>query len=182
MPDVFLNLCYESLFSGLPLMWLSNWRSFESAHDTHNPPIVGLAEFNEYFDDVLQIFCDKNFAHEYITRYPDEHTTRFAGFSPPQDQNSPTQCESRLRALRNTIIHLGADDVETEINRLCLRYQHVPSSQLDAFIHRFILQNHDPAALPAPTYGGAHFRMAQLLSRIQDLWQILCHCLSTCRV
>ena len=169
MPDVFLNLCYESLFSGLPLMWLSNWRSFESAHDTHNPPIVGLAEFNEYFDNVLQLFRDKNFVQEYVTRYPSERTTRFAGLSPPQAQNSPTQCESRLRPLRSTIVHLGPHAVHTERNRLYLRYQHVPSSQLDVFIHRFILQNHDPEALPAPTYGGAHFRMSQLLSRIQDL-------------
>ena len=169
MPDVFLNLCYESLFSDLPLMRLSNWRSFESAHDTHNPPIVGLAEFNEYFDNVLQLFRDKNFVQEYVTRYPSERTTRFAGLSPPQAQNSPTQCESRLRALRSTIEHLGADAVETEINRLCMLYQHASSSQLDIFIRRFILQNHDPAALPAPTYGGTHFRMAQLLSRIQDL-------------
>ena len=169
MPDVILDRCYESLFSGLPLMRLSNWWSFESAHDTHNPPIVGLAEFNEYFDDVLRMFRENNFAQEYVTRYPNEHTTRFAGLSPPRAQDSPEQCESRLRALRSTIGHLGADAVETEINRLFMLYQRASSSRLDGFIRSFILQNHDPTILPAPTYGGAHFRMSQLLRRIQDL-------------
>jgi hypothetical protein len=162
-------LCYESLFSGLPLMRLRSWQYFEWAHDRRVSPIVGLAEFNEYFDDVLRMFRENNFAQEYGMRYPNERTTRFAGLSPPRAQDSTAQCESRLRALRSTIVHLGPHAVHTEINRLCLRYQHVPSSQLDVFIRRFILQNHDPAALPVPTYGGAHFRMAQLLSRIQDL-------------
>ena len=154
MPDVFLNLCYESLFSGLPLMWLSNWRSFESAHDTHNPPIVGLAEFNEYFDDVLRMFRANNFAQEYVTRYPNERTTRYAGLPPPRALVTPAQCESRLCALRSTIVHLGVETVMIEIDALCLRYQHVRRSQLDRIIRTFILQNHDPASLPAPTYGG----------------------------
>jgi hypothetical protein len=91
MPDVFLGLCYDLLFSGLPLMRLSSWQYFEWAHDSHNPPIVGLAQFNEYFDDVLQLFRANNFAQEYVTRYPNEHTTRFAGLSPPRAQDSPAQ-------------------------------------------------------------------------------------------
>ena len=157
MPDVFLGLCYEALFSGLPLMRLRNWVDFERWHDRHDPPIVGLADFNEHFDDVLQLFRAYNFAQEYITRYPNERTTRYAGLSPPRAQDSPEQCESRLCALRRTIVHLGPDAVETEINRLCELYERASSSQLDGFIRRFILQNHDPTALPAPTYGGAHF-------------------------
>jgi hypothetical protein len=169
MPDVILDRCYESLFSGLPLMRLRNWWSFESAHDSHNPPIVGLAEFNENFDDVLQLFRANNFAQEYVTRYPNEHTTRFAGFSPPRAQDSPAQCESRLCALRSTIGHLGADAVENEINRLVLLYHTASNSQMDGFIRSFILQNHDQTILSAPTYGGAHFRISQLLRRIQDL-------------
>ena len=165
MPDVFLGLCYESLFSGLPLMRLRTWQSFEWAHDRRVSPIVGLAEFNEYFDDVLRMFRENNFAQEYGMRYPNERTTRFAGLSPPRAQDSAAQCESSLRALRSTIMRLGPDAVHTEIDRFCLLYEGDPSY----FIRRFILQNHDPATLPAPTSGGAHFRTSHLLRRIQDL-------------
>ena len=165
MPDVFLGLCYESLFSGLPLMRLRTWQSFEWAHDRRVSPIVGLAEFNEYFDDVLRMFRENNFAQEYVTRYPTERGTRFAGLSPPRAQDSPAQCESSLRALRSTIMHLGPAVVHTEIDRLCVLHERDPSY----FIRRFILQNHDPSALPAPTYGGAQIRMSHLLGRMQDL-------------
>ena len=154
MPDVVLGLCYEALFSGLPLMRLRNWQYFEWAHDRRVSPIVGLAEFNEYFDDVLRMIHTFNFAQEYVTRYPNERTTRYAGLSPPRAQDSPAQCELRLRALRSTIVHLGPDTVHAEINRLCLLHHTASSSQLDLIIRRFLLQNHDPAALPAPTYGG----------------------------
>jgi hypothetical protein len=165
MSDVFLGLCYESLFSGLPLMRLRTWRSFEWAHDRRVSPIVGLAEFNAYFDDVLRMFRENNFAQEYVTSYPTERTTRFAGLSPPRAQDSPAQCESSLRALRSTIMHLGPAAVHTEIDRLCVLHERDPRY----FVRRFILQNHDPAALSAPTYGGAHFRTSHLLRRIQDL-------------
>ena len=169
MPDVFLDLCYEALFSGLPLMRLRNWQYFEWSHDRRVSPIVGLAEFNEYFDDVLRMFRAFNFAQEYVTRYPNERTTRYAGLSPPRAQDSPAHCESRLCALRSTIVHLGPHAVQTEIERLCRLYYTTPSSLLEGFIRTFILQNNDPATLSAPTHGGAQFRMSQLLSRIQDL-------------
>jgi hypothetical protein len=156
MPDLVLDLCYEALFSGLPLMRLRNWQYFEWAHDRRVSPIVGLAEFNEYFDDVLRMFRTFNFAQEYVTRWPNERTT-----------DSPAQCELRLRALRSTIVHLGPDTVHAEINRLCLLHHTASSSQLDRIIRSFILQNHDPATLPAPTHGGAQIRMSHLLGKLQ---------------
>ena len=178
MPDAFLDICYEcAVFPGLPLFRLSKYRSFECAHDTHKPPIVGLAQFNEYFHDVLQLFLDNNFAEEYATRYPNEHTadTRFAGCAGPSAQDSPAQCETRLRALRSTIMHLGPHAIHTEINRLWEFHGEDWGPEMRLSIRGFILKNHTAQFLKNLRHreetgrGKAVWQYAQMGEMLRDL-------------
>ena len=162
-----LGMCYDNLFPGLPVMRLRGYQYFLWSHEAHRPPVVDLQDFSDHFDDVLAMFRNHNYPAEYATRYAADPAA-FPDHAPPRPENATPLCEARLRAFRNTILHLGADTVYAEIARLMNLFASAPSAQFDFALNNFLLHNHDPTVLP-PTHGGAQLQISHLLTRMQDM-------------
>jgi hypothetical protein len=165
MIDQYLGLCYESIFYGLPLTMLKKCSSWNKCHAMHVMPIEDLEDFCTYFDDVIQIFRDNNFAEEYATLYA-ANPESFPNHQAPLPRHSTSSIESQLQSLRSTIETLGVQAVELVIDQHSRVHQ---EGALRTSIRVFISHPHHITPSQAPIHGGAHFHISQLLDRLHNL-------------
>ncbi len=116
MANLILDMCYDAIFDGLPVMRLRRHQYFEWDHQRHN--IHSLLDFYNNFETVLQIFHRNNFAEEYAGRWPAEAEGFAPYYSRPQLRHSTLEIERYFRGLREWIRRVGVDGVETRIEEL----------------------------------------------------------------
>jgi hypothetical protein len=165
--DMYLGLCYQSIIYGLPVMRLQKYADWERAHGRHDPPNEDLDDFQDYFDDAIQIFRNNNFAEEYATRYA-ANPESFPNHQAPLPRHSTSNIEHRLQSLRTTILTVGVEAVEHAIDQLLTAHRE-DDDELWASIRTFISHPHHIASQQVLIQAGAHFHISQLLDRLHNL-------------
>jgi hypothetical protein len=120
--DALLHLCYYAIFEIVKFradgVDLHRWRNFKHSH--LNPAsgkhrIRTLADFFNYFDEVLELFRDNNFIEEYETEH--NHTETFRA-----DHVTYDQAVDRLRRLYKAMWTEGVDPVLEKISHVKRMY------------------------------------------------------------
>jgi hypothetical protein len=91
MPDLILDMCYDAIFDGLPVMLLEHHQYFMWDHDTHD--IHSLLNFRDNFQTVMDIFHARNLAEEYRVRLAREPETFAPHYSHRELQHSTSEIE-----------------------------------------------------------------------------------------
>ena len=161
MLDVYLYLCYDSIFDGMPHAYWRTLERFIDAHEATEPRIETLEDFVTEFDQVVGL----------LGRLTREDARSFPAAPDAPARLTRQGVRVALAKMRATIAFLGVDSVRETIDGMVRNYmvdEAHPDREagvMDRHLRTFLCHAHD-AVPETPVHGGAGAAVEHLLRRM----------------